>query len=134
MQQSREQSVPRSVRITPDRRKHRRVSLVLLGRFMRQNKLEYPCKLIDISVGGAAFLSPIEVELGERVVIYLDELGGLEGHVVRHFPGGFALELIATQRKREKLAAQITWLINKHELQATDLRKHERIVPRNQEA
>ncbi|MFV0298793.1 MAG: PilZ domain-containing protein, partial [Hyphomicrobiaceae bacterium] len=40
----------------------------------------------------------------------------------------------ATQRKREKLAAQITWLINKHELQATDLRKHERIVPRNQEA
>ena len=34
----------------------------LLGRFMRENKQEYPCKLIDISVGGAAMMSPVVVD------------------------------------------------------------------------
>ena len=40
-----------------DRRRHRRVDLTLLGRFMRANKEEYPCKLRDISVGGAALIA-----------------------------------------------------------------------------
>ncbi len=115
-----------------DRRRHRRVPLALLGRFMRENKQEYPCKLIDISVGGAALMSPVSVDDGERIVVYLDCLGGLEGNVVRQLPpGGFAIALNATLHKREKLAAQLTWLINKHELSPSDGRRHERIVPRN---
>jgi hypothetical protein len=117
-----------------DRRRHRRVPLSLLGRFMRENRQEYPCKLIDISVGGAALMSPVTVEDGERIVVYLDCLGGLEGTVVRQLPpGGFAIALKATLHKREKLAAQLTWLINKHELAPGDSRRHERIVPRNAE-
>ncbi|MDX2157612.1 MAG: PilZ domain-containing protein [Hyphomicrobiaceae bacterium] len=121
---------PLAARLEPDRRRHRRVPLSLLGRFMRANKQEYPCKLVDISVGGAALMSPVPVEDGERVVVYLDVLGGLEGKVVRQLPGGFAMELSATPHKREKLAAQITWLINRHELGTADGRRHERIVPR----
>jgi hypothetical protein len=114
-----------------ERRRHRRVPLALLGRFMRANKQEYPCKLTDISVGGAAFMSPVDVEDDERIVVYLDCLGGLEGKVVRRMHGGFAIQLSATQHRREKLAAQITWLINKHELATVDARRHERVVPRN---
>lgn len=110
-----------------DRRRHRRFAVTLLGRFMRANKQEYPCKLIDVSVGGAAMNSPVDVEMGERIVAYFDHLGGLEGQVVRVFHGGFAIELIATAHKREKLAAQITWLVNKHELNQIDNRRHERI-------
>jgi hypothetical protein len=120
-----------SARIEPDRRRHRRVTLTLLGRFMRATKQEYPCKLIDISVGGAALMSPVPVEDGETIVVYLDQLGGLEGVVTRQFPGGFALKLFATQHRREKLAAQITWLLNRHELDPTEARRHERLVPRN---
>ncbi len=120
-----------AARIAPDRRRHRRVPLALLGRFMRANKLEYPCKLIDISVGGVALMSPTNVEDGETIVVYLDQIGGLVGVVTRQFDGGFALQLQATQHKREKLAAQITWLINRHELEPTDARRDERIVPRN---
>ncbi len=47
-----------------DRRRHKRVSLTLLGRFMRANKQEFPCKLVDISVGGDALRTPVVVEAG----------------------------------------------------------------------
>lgn len=117
--------------VEPDQRRHRRVPLTLLGRFMRANRQEYPCKLVDISVGGAALMSPVSVEDRETIVVYLDCLGGLEGTVVRQFAGGFALALNATQYKREKLAAQLTWLINRHELEPGEARRHERVAPRN---
>lgn len=111
-----------------DRRRHRRVAVILLGRFMRANKEEFPCKLVDVSVGGAAVHAPVEVDIGERIVASFDHLGCLEGHVVRIFSGGFAIELQATQYKRDKLAAQITWLMNRHELgEQADVRRHERI-------
>ena len=118
-------------RITPDRRRHKRVAVTLLGRFMRANKQEYPCKLYDISVGGCAMMAPVEVELGERIVAYFDHIGGLEGKAARVYDGGFALQFEATQHRREKLAAQLTWLINRHHLKGIDERRHERIVPKN---
>jgi len=114
-----------------DRRRHKRVPLTLLGRFMRENKQEYPCKLIDISVGGAAMNSPTDVATGERIVAYFDHLGGLEGKVVRVFEGGFAIELTATQHKREKLAAQITWLLNRKDFDGLSERRHERFAVDN---
>ncbi len=120
-----------AARIEADRRRHKRVSVTLLGRFMRANKQEYPCKLHDISVGGAALMSPIAVPEGERVVAYFDHIGGIEGSVVRSFEGGFAIRFSATQHKREKLAAQLTWLINRDELSGIDERRHERTSPRN---
>lgn len=110
-----------------DRRRHRRVAVMLLGRFMRANKQEFPCKLVDVSVGGAAIHTPVEVDIGERILATFDNLGAIEGHVVRTFAGGFAIELQATQYKRDKLAAQITWLMNRHELgEAAEVRRHER--------
>lgn len=118
-------------RIVPDRRRHKRLAVTMLGRFMRENKQEYPCKLLDISVGGAAIISPVTVELGERVVAYFDHVGGIEGLVVREFDGGFAFKINATQHKREKLAAQLTWLANRTELIEVDERRHERVTPDN---
>ena len=115
-------------RIVPDRRRHKRISVTLLGRFMRENKEEHPCKLVDVSAGGAAVMSPVTVPLGERVVAYFDHIGGIEGKVARVFEGGFAFKINATKHKREKLAAQLTWLANRSEL-AVDGRRHDRITP-----
>ncbi len=121
-------------RIAPDRRRHKRVCVQLSGRFMRANKLEYGCQLIDISVGGASVHTPATVDENERIIAYFDHLGGLEGSVARVFDQGFAIKFTATQRKREKLAAQLTWLINRDELQHTEERRHERVIPDNDEA
>jgi hypothetical protein len=120
-------------RIVPDRRRYKRISVTLLGRFMRENKEEHPCKLVDVSAGGAAITSPVSVPVGERVVAYFDHIGGIEGVVVREFDGGFAFSIAATKHKREKLAAQLTWLANRSELGNDDGRRHERITPKNGE-
>lgn len=118
-------------RITPDRRRYKRYAIALLGRFMRANKQEYPCKLNDVSLGGLSLMSPVTVEPDERIVAYFDHLGGLEGKVVRQFDGGFSIAITATQHKREKLAAQIMWLINRHELKGAEERRHERVQVAN---
>lgn len=123
-----QRTAPRQeARVEADQRRHKRFVLSLLGRFMRANKQEYPCKLNDISVGGASVKSPVEVEMGEKIIAYFDEIGGIEGSVVRVFDGGFAMGLRATQHKRDKLAAQITWLINRDAMGSLEGRRHERV-------
>ncbi len=116
-------------RLVADRRRHKRVTITLLGRFMRANKQEYPCKLIDISVGGAAMMTPVAADEGERIVAYFDHIGGIEGTVARAFDGGFAIRLSVTAHKREKLAAQLTWLINRSARLVADDRQHIRGLP-----
>ena len=50
---------------------------------------------------------------------------------MREFDGGFAFKINATKHKREKLAAQLTWLANRAELGGATERRHERITPTN---
>jgi PilZ domain len=111
-----------------DRRRHARVPVTMLGRFMRASKHEFPCKMIDISVGGAALMSPVEPEMGEKIIAYFDHVGGLEGTVIRQFPGGFAIQFIMTSHKREKLAATLMFLANKSEMPGIESRRHERLT------
>lgn len=77
-----------------------------------------------------AMLAPIACDLGERIVAYLDNLGRIEGIVVRSFEGGFAVRILASLYKRERIANLLTWLVNQKSLGLSEERKHERIVPR----
>lgn len=112
-----------------DRRRHQRVGVALLGRYMLTNRHEYPCRTLDISPGGASIIAPVKGVVGERVVVYLEHLGRIEGQIARLVSDGFAMSILATPRKREKLAAQLTWLANRHELGLPEDRKHERVTP-----
>lgn len=114
-----------------ERRRHQRVPVQLLGRFMTENRREYPCQTLNISPGGIALLSPVTPAIGERIIAYVDQLGRVEGVVVRLLPNGFAMTMAATIRKRDKLAAQLTWLANKSILGLPEDRRHDRVQPRN---
>ena len=126
---------PKSIRshakIAPDKRKYRRVPIRVLGRFMREDKEEYPCQVVNMSAGGMAMLSPAQCRDGERIVAYLENFGRIEGIVVRSVEGGFAARIVASKYKREKIANLLTWLINRESLGLNEERKHERVVPRN---
>lgn len=119
--------------IAPDQRRYKRIAIHCLGRFMRADKTEYTCKLVDVSVGGAAMQTSQEVELGEHVIAYFDEIGRIEGPVIRQLDGGFAMQIQATAHRREKLCAQLTWLINRGTLGIPDARRHDRVAPRETE-
>lgn len=111
-----------------DRRRTNRVNVHLLGRFMLEDRREYPCQTLNISPGSLALTTPIVGRVGERVVAYIDHVGRLEGTIMRVFDGGFAIILTATLRKKDKLAAKLTWLANRHELNLPEDRRHDRVT------
>ncbi|HXW49803.1 MAG TPA: PilZ domain-containing protein [Xanthobacteraceae bacterium] len=117
--------------LSQDRRRHQRVKVNLLGRYMLADRREFPCQVVDMSPGGMAVIAPVAGNMGDRVIAYVDHLGRLEGTIARLFENGFAMTIAATVRKRDKLAAQLTWLANRHILGLPEDRRHGRIVPRN---
>jgi hypothetical protein len=117
--------------LSQDRRRFQRVKVNLLGRFMLADRREFPCQVVDMSPGGMALIAPVGGAPGERIIAYVDHLGRLEGHVARVFENGFAMTIAATARKRDKLAAQLTWLANRHILDSPEDRRHGRRAPRN---
>src|SRR5260370_28007459 len=117
--------------MTEERRRFQRVKVHLLGRYMLQDRREFPCQVINMSPGGLALLAQGIGSVGERVVAYLDHIGRVEGKITRIIDNGFAMTVSATPRKRDKLAAQLTWLANRDILNLPEDRRHDRIVPRN---
>ena len=122
---------PRFVPRSEERRRHQRVKVNLLGRYMLSDRRDFPCQVIDMSPGGMAIVAPVLGTPGERVIAYVDHLGRLEGKIARLLDNGFAMTISATARKRDKLAAQLTWLANRQILNLPEDRRHGRFVPRN---
>jgi hypothetical protein len=117
--------------LSQERRRFQRVKVNLLGRYMLADRREFPCQVTNMSPGGMAVIAPVSGQVGERVIAYVDHLGRLEGLVARQFQNGFAMTIGATKNKRDKLAAQLTWLANRHILNLPEDRRHGRITPRN---
>jgi hypothetical protein len=117
--------------LSEERRRFQRVHVDLLGRYMLPDRREFPCQVVDMSPGGMALVAPVSGQPGERVIAYVDHLGRIEGHIARLLPNGFAMSISATPRKRDKLAAQLTWLANRHILGLPEDRRHGRMVPRS---
>ena len=122
---------PKFLPLADERRRHQRVKVNLLGRYMLADYRDFPCQVIDMSPGGMAVLAPVAGVPGERVIAYVDHLGRLEGKIARIIDNGFAMSIAATSRKRDKLAAQLTWLANRQILNLPEDRRHGRFVPRN---
>jgi hypothetical protein len=117
--------------LSAERRRFQRVKVNLLGRYMMADRREFPCQVVNMSPGGMAVIAPVSGAPGERIIAYVDHLGRLEGHIARVFQNGFAMTISATARKRDKLAAQLTWLANRQILSLPEDRRHGRITPRN---
>jgi hypothetical protein len=125
------QTKARILPLAQERRRHQRVAVNLLGRYMLADRREFPCQVTNMSPGGMAVIAPVSGQVGERVIAYVDHIGRLEGVIARHIENGFAMTVAATTRKRDKLAAQLTWLANRHILNLPEDRRHGRFTPRN---
>ena len=121
--------IPSMPPLSVERRQFQRVRLNLPGRYMLADGQELDCQVTNMSPGGMALIASMSGPAGGRVIAYIDHIGRIEGAIARRFPSGFALAITSTEHKREKLAAQLTWLANRHLL--PEQRRHQRIAPRD---
>lgn len=112
-----------------DQRKHRRVPVIVAGRYMLPDRQEFPCTTVDISAGGLLVQCEVPPYRGQRVVVYLNELGRVEGTATRVSKDSFALAITSTSLKRERIAANLTWLANSEDAEVQESRASVRIQP-----
>ena len=122
---------PRAGRNYAQLPRFQRVKVSLLGRYMLADRREFPCQVLEMSPGDAVVIAPVAGNAGEKVIAYLDHLGRVEGAITDPIEGGFVMDIGASPRKRDKMAAQLTWLANKDVLNLPEDRRHERVVPDN---
>lgn len=96
----------------------------------RGERREFACRTISISTEAIALAGPVRGAVGERVIAHFDELGKLEGQVVRLVPDGFVMNLVLPDDRRARLAAKIDWLDKHKNYKLPDDRKHKRIIPK----
>jgi hypothetical protein len=94
---------------------------------MLSDATEFPCETVDISPVGLSVKGRTLGRLGERVVIYIEHLGRIEGEIIRRASGWFAIEIHAPDRKRERMAEKIDWLVRREAEALPDRRFAERI-------
>jgi hypothetical protein len=100
----------------------------------RGNRRRFACRVVSISTHAMTLFAPVNGAIGERVIVYSDEFGKLEGCVKRVLKRGFAMAIATTDEARKKLSAKIEQFeqIKNHDL--SERRKHKRIVPENPES
>lgn len=112
-----------------DLRRFQRVPVTLFGRYMLESRQEFPCQAVEMSPGDMLLFAPVKAEIGEKVIVYLDDLGRFAGVTARLTDTGFAITMNLPQAKREKLADQLTWFANRDNCSLPEVRRHERVVP-----
>ncbi len=110
-----------------ERRRFKRVRVDLPGRlFVPAESRETPCKILDLSPGGAAVECEGEIAPDTQVVLYVDGFGRFEGSAVNRAVGGFGIRFNCSALKRERVAEQLTLFANKNLVSEADLRRHDR--------
>lgn len=112
-----------------DRRRHRRVQWTVRVRGLTGEGEEFQAMTVDVCAGGLRINLARPMSVGENLVLYIDDIGRVEATVSRVLSEiGYAVEFRAPPRKRDKIADQLTWLINKDRLGLSDERDAERRV------
>jgi len=110
-----------------ERRRHPRSPLTLQGRYMLSDGSEFPCETVDVSPGGIEIRGLKSGQPGERVIVYIEDLGRIEGGILRSASGRFTVEIRAPSKKQERLAEKIAWLVKSQEEGLANRRTRRRI-------
>lgn len=51
--------------LSHERRRHQRVKVSLVGRYMLADRREFPCQVVDMSPGGIAVIAPVVGKIGD---------------------------------------------------------------------
>src|SRR5689334_1603623 len=97
-----------------ERRRFRRLPIVVSGRMLGAGGQEHDCRTADLSPGDVRLLTATAPTIGQQVVLYLEGFGRVSGKVARKCgEGEVAVIFNFSAHKREKLAEQLTLAINR---------------------
>lgn len=108
-----------------DRRRHFRADIPQKGRFLTDPGEDFPCVVVNLSAGGALLRAKNPPEVGQSVVIYIDDVGRFEGKVIRSGNHSFAVDYRSRRAKSKRTADALIQVMNK-----TDDNKDRRKAPR----
>ena len=98
-----------AARSPQEKRKASRLGMTVTGRYLLANRHEHACTVIDVSSSGLVLIGPERGSLGEKVVVYIDDqIGRVEGEIVRHVPGGFAVDFRKPSRTADVLGRLVS--------------------------
>ncbi|MEM8936960.1 MAG: PilZ domain-containing protein [Pseudomonadota bacterium] len=104
--------IPPNADDNADRRRHRRIQLPVKARFLAADGNEHACLVANISAGGALLRAKNPPAKGEKVVLYFDRLGRVEGKVVRANDTSFAIHYAKKRVRAHRMADGLTEMIN----------------------
>ena len=102
---------------------------VVFGRYMRPDQQEYPCQLTAIDTERVTVITRGEADFGEDLVLYLDDIGRIQGQVAHRSSSGFTLALSLSPAQAERLQQRLDWVKNKDQGDGTEMRRHARYQP-----
>jgi hypothetical protein len=111
-------------RAKAERRHYLRARVEIAGRFfLPSDNREAPCKVVDLSPGGALVMSDVVPAADMQIVLYIDDFGRFEGSVTRpnelagddHATshGSFGVHFHCSPMKRDRLTEQLTLYLNR---------------------
>jgi hypothetical protein len=93
--------------------------------------LTLDCRAVNMSPSAIAVASALEVSVGERATLRLEQFGEFRGVVSRQLSGGFVLKIEQTADESEVLATRINWFDKIKNHDAPERRRARRVIPRN---
>ena len=119
-----------------ERRRHVRIIVSIPGRYSladhwdaRGQRSKFSCTAVNISQTAIALAAPVIGTLGKRVTADIEQLGRIEGFIIRALAGGFAMSIEASEQERRKLLDKIDWLEKRENIEVPDRRAYDRFVP-----
>lgn len=95
-----------------ERRRYRRVDLALKARVLKADGVEEPCLVVNISAGGVLLKAVNPPQAGDKVVVYIDDVGRHEGYVIRSAKHHFAVDYRSRPKKAKRAADSLTYALN----------------------
>jgi len=93
-----------------DRRMRTRIQMNLPSRYLLADGREAKGSIVDVSLHGASIRSDARGQVGDPIIVYVDQIGRLEGKIARLTEDGFAIVLTVTTRATEKFAQRLAQL------------------------
>jgi hypothetical protein len=97
----------------------------------RGERRVFACRAVYLSAHEIALAAPVSGKVGERVVADINNLGKLEGPIVRLLKHGFVIRMAVSEEQRSGLAAKISWVESHKNHDTPNQRAGQRFIPAN---